>query len=505
MTKSFMFQSSTNRKKQREEAQIELRQKKREELLNRKRNTVVSETSTDIGDFRAKKDLLMSKEPSEVYEGVFQFRTSLSVENSPPIQGIIDSGLVPRFVELLSAECSLYKGADRGLVRKIRMESAWALTNIASGSTSQTQAILDYGAIPLFADMLKENDEDLVDQAAWAFGNIAGDSEKMRDAAINCDVLRIVLGLATQLLKTSASLRVLKNATWLISNLNRGRNPPPKLENMRSSLDVLRRLILHQDEDILNDTLWALSYICDNSAEGVDLVFATDLVDRVLGILTSYAEYNTTPVMLPSIRMVGNIVTGKDEHVDALLKKNIIEILKDIFYNFQGDTAVKKLRKEICWIFSNVACGTQAHADSLIRGDVVDLLYSTAGLQNYIKMEACWAVTNLMNHCEENYAHFEICLSGRFFPFLNDCLGTFDTYTEIRMQILKVTKRIFFAAREWQVRQGGNRLFERKECHLDRLMSSVEALQYSPMKDVRLAAESLFDEYVRDKEMNAVK
>ncbi|ELA46784.1 hypothetical protein VCUG_01743 [Vavraia culicis subsp. floridensis] len=506
MAKSFMFQntSTENRKKQREEKQIELREKKREELLNKKRTMAVDDASIQISDFKVKKDLLLSKDPQEVWKGINQFRTSLSVENSPPIQSVIDSGLVPRFVELLSAECSLYKNADKRMVRSIRMEAAWALTNIASGTSEQTQAILDYGAIPLFADMLKENDEDLVDQAAWAFGNIAGDSEKMRDAAINCDVLKIVISLAAQLLKTNASLRVLKNCTWLVSNLNRGRNPPPKLENMKASLEVLQQLINYKDDEVLNDTLWALSYICDNSAEAVDMVYSTDVLDKTLNILRNHYEYNSVKVMLPAIRMVGNIITGKDEHVDMLLKRDVVGILKDIFQHFQGDVALKKLRKEICWIFSNIACGTKDHISCLVNEHIMDLLYSTTNLQNYIKMEACWAITNMMSHCEECFEHFELVLSGKYFLFLDDCLESFDTYTEIRIQILKTMKRVITAAREWQVcKTGSNKLFETRQINkIDKLMETIEGLQYGSSDELRNLAEAVYAEYTKDDEFN---
>ena len=55
---------------------------------------------------------------------------------------------------------------------------------IASGTTQQTQTIIDKGAIPLFVKLLSENRPGIAEQAIWAVGNIAGDCAYYRDAVL---------------------------------------------------------------------------------------------------------------------------------------------------------------------------------------------------------------------------------------------------------------------------------------------------------------------------------
>lgn len=468
-----------NRKQRREEQQILLREKKRSELLNKKRITATEVDETTISNFKKKKEMLYSKDPKEVAEGIVRFRKALSIEHSPPIQPIIDAGLVPRFVELLSSSNILYSHADEKTAKQIRTEAAWALTNIASGNTEQTQTILDYGAIPLFADMLRENDEDIVDQAAWAFGNISGDSEKMRDASINCDALKIIICLIKVLVSNNKSLKILRNATWLISNLNRGLNPPPKIENVQNSLEVLKDLIIYNDEDVRNDALWAISYIANNEKEISGKLFEGNFIENLFDNLKNFNNFSTLKIIHPTIRTIANLVGASDDFIDKLIEMGLIPIFEDIFENYNQNKS-DKLKKEICWIFSTIAHGTESHVSALLLANIPNLLYETSGMSTYIKSEACDALCYLTQYCEKNYDHFEICLSGQYFRFLNDCLQSFDNMRELRLNILITVDRCIRASKHWEeLNSGVNKIVETKKVNkIGKFKETIEYLRY---------------------------
>ena len=96
---------------------------------------------------------------------------------------------------------------------------------MASGNVDQVQVLVEKGAITLFIDLLvnRQNDE-IVEQACWALGNIAGDNRALRNLVLNGGAMKPLVKILESAPVESSMVR---NVSWAISNLCRGKPAPP--------------------------------------------------------------------------------------------------------------------------------------------------------------------------------------------------------------------------------------------------------------------------------------
>lgn len=391
-------------KKKRDQYAVEIRKQKREELLYKKRNrnldidqklqdknlSQVGENAGedselkncidkwlrhtfDMSEFPQLVEAAASNDRFKQHYGVIGLRKILSNEAGPPIQPVIDANMVPRLIQF----------TQRANEPHLQLEAAWALTNVASGTTQQTQTIIDKGGIPCFINLLTANRVEVAEQAIWALGNIAGDSPNFRDLILVHGGLRPLIDI----LSTTEDPQMIKNGTWAISNLCRGR-PLPDIKLVEQAIPILCQVLKREtDPDVLTDAAWAVSYL-SRGAQKIQAIIET----QVIPSLVKHLENSYLVLVIPCLRILGNIITGSELQTNLVL--SIPEFLPRVFQLFGNQK--KAVRREACWVTSNVTAGNSEQIALVMdKLEYVQLLLKVATTDiPEVQREAIWALSN---------------------------------------------------------------------------------------------------------------
>ncbi|KAL6073182.1 Importin subunit alpha [Balamuthia mandrillaris] len=284
-----------------------------------------------------------------------------------------------------------------------QLNAAWCLTNLASGSHEQTLQTLS--AAPYLIAFLSGSNVALQEQAAWALANMAGDSVQCRDLLRANGVLRPMV----QLLASPVGA-VAHTAAFGLCNLARGQNPKlMEFYNAGVIEPLVHQLTSCTEAPVLVEVVWLLTYLTTGGTSCIAPLMQAGLATHLQRIIELCAT-EIQDLVLPTLRVLGNIICSSNALTDAVLEiPQVLPLLRAAL-----DSSSRVHKKEAAWVVSNLTGGKLAHIDAVVEGQFIPILVNMLRTSTFdIKKEAAYALSNIMS--EKKY----------FEPLIEEVLPTF--------------------------------------------------------------------------------
>ncbi|KAF9576035.1 Importin alpha subunit (Karyopherin alpha subunit) (Serine-rich RNA polymerase I suppressor protein) [Mortierella alpina] len=301
------------------------------EQLNRKLSNVTLNPPSSIPDEMNMSDIstmlptfaqpLYNLLASGVYEqqllAMVRIRKYLSLQDVlPRIDNVLALDAIHFFISFLNmSDCP-----------DLQYETAWVVTNIAAGSTAQTEKLVEAGILaPLIHNLRESRCVHVQTQTIWALGNISGDGPPYRDLILRSGALEIILQLIEMCdnpnMQKDQKYMILRIAVWCVSNLCRGSGRcAPEWLQVTPAFPMLRHLMYIDDTEILADT----------------------------------CEPHPT-IQVPSLRSLINIASGPEHHTQLLIDAMAIPVLgSEELLTHRNST----IRRDALLGISNITAGT---------------------------------------------------------------------------------------------------------------------------------------------------
>eukprot|EP01028_Stygiella_incarcerata_P001165 TRINITY_DN1186_c0_g1_i1.p1 TRINITY_DN1186_c0_g1~~TRINITY_DN1186_c0_g1_i1.p1 ORF type:complete len:464 (-),score=137.30 TRINITY_DN1186_c0_g1_i1:1169-2497(-) len=303
-----------------------------------------------------------SEDEKKKEDAFFLIRRALCLERDPPIDDVVHGGWVPVVVRELDSNPS----------ERIQFETAWILTNIASGKETGTRAVMETGAIPVLLGKLASSTGDVKQQVLWAIGNIAGDHEIAFEELMKYHAFEVIV---QELQGESSISKSVKYGVWTIGNLLRGRASPP-LDLIGPALDLFVFYLSCEDESVIVDVCWALNYVTAKGEDHIQSVLDVGLAPKLVAFLRK--------------SFISLIIMWMGQ---TLLNAGLVASFPILLQH-----SVQKIVKEACWALSNITAGPSSHVQLVIDAGIMPFMMTLSTSHNPgISCEAMWTLANATN------------------------------------------------------------------------------------------------------------
>ncbi|KAI9483595.1 MAG: armadillo-type protein [Benjaminiella poitrasii] len=314
--------------------------------------------------------LIFSKETEKIRESIRMLRRYLTQEipnknDENTVNDILGLNILPRLKELLEFDAS----------NSIKFECAWIVTNIAAGTSEQTNAVIAAGFVDTLLECLRSRRStlELKAQSAWALGNIAGESPSYREELLKKNFTILMVDLLDDIYDDSRSngkiylqdnFANVEALLWALTNMSRGGFRVADYSQYYTPMfRVLSRYIYVDEMKLKIEVCWGLARILYNMHE-VEHFYSSNMISSGLcEQLLDLLRTESPKYVVPALRTIANLTSGPNSSLRNLLNTPVIKIITPFLQSY----IPADIRKDAFLTISNLAAGDDYMIKTIIR------------------------------------------------------------------------------------------------------------------------------------------
>jgi hypothetical protein len=316
---------------------------------------------------------IFSADDEQIKQGIAQIRLILGAEDPPLAEAVAIQGAVPRLLQLLEH-----------LDDKTREHAATCVMTLARGDREIVEVVLKHnGGIKCLQLLGPEQPESVREPMAWAVATLAGSCPIACDLLLAQNAMGIVIEAIT--VNPNNTLPTLRKLTWAMCQMCLHK---PPLQTVAAALPVCYYLMQSCDTEVQRAACWTVSFISDGPQERIFACRTAGLIPIMLELLRTQRP----TVTLPAIRTLGNLAAKSVDAAQAILDMGVLQLMSPLMQ----PCVEQSIRKECCWLLSNVASGTPAQVHAILDSGLMPFVVRCMSDPELdVNSEAVWVVANI--------------------------------------------------------------------------------------------------------------
>ncbi|XP_068233854.1 importin subunit alpha-7-like [Palaemon carinicauda] len=201
----------------------------------------------------------------------------------------------------------------------IQSDALWALSYAMDGPTESIQAVIDHGLCPRIVELMKSDTYKVSKAALRACGSIATGSDSQTDAVLAENALELVKPM---LIDGVTGVR--KEICWFLSNVTAGTRSQIQKVIDAELIGPLVDTVSKGPFEVSKEAIWALSNMTSGGDPSqIKALTQAGGIKALLSVLDSNVEGNILQVALEGLSNILTMCDGHDEY--ELVKETILE------------------------------------------------------------------------------------------------------------------------------------------------------------------------------------